>query len=253
METEEYQRLFELEDRLWWFVGMRALSLSLIERFVRRSSALSILDVGCGTGGMIPHLRRFGSVVGVDLSDRALSLAKRREQGHLVQAGLPNLPFPPSSFDLLTSFDVLYHEAVTDDDTALSEMTRVLRPGGMLLLRVPAHDWLRGHHDLAVHTRHRYGKQELQEKLRQAGFKPKYVSYANCFLFPVAASLRFAERFLNLKGREDGEDRGSDVKEVPAPINRLLTAVLKLEAAILPWQALPFGLSLIAVAEKTSE
>ncbi len=249
MEKEEYKRLFELEDRLWWFVGMRALSLSLIERFVHRSPALSILDVGCGTGGMIPHLRRFGSVVGVDLSDRALSLAKRREQGHLVQADLPDLPFPPSSFDLLTSFDVIYHQAVADDDTALSEMARLLRPGGKLLLRVPAHDWLRGRHDLAVHTRHRYGKQELLEKLQQAGLEPNYVSYANCFLFPVAASMRFSQRFLNLEGRED---RGSDVKEVPAPINWLLTAVLKLEAAFLRRQALPFGLSLVAVAEKTS-
>jgi SAM-dependent methyltransferase len=167
-----------------------------------------------------------------------------------VQAGLPNLPFPPSSFDLLTSFDVIYHEAVTDDDTALSEMARLLRPGGKLLLRVPAHDWLRGHHDLAVHTRHRYGKQELEEKLRRAGFKPNYVSYANCFLFPVAASMRFAGRILNL---EEKEERGSDVKEVPAPINWLLTAVLELEAAILSRQALPFGLSLVAVAERTSE
>ncbi len=115
---------------------------------------------------------------------------------------------------------------------------------------MPAHDWLRGHHDTAVHTRHRYGKRELQEKLQRAGLKPNYVSYANCFLFPVAASMRFSERFLNLEGRED---RGSDVKEVPPPINWLLTAILKLEAAILSRQALPFGLSLVAVAEKTSE
>jgi len=249
VEKEEYQKLFELEDRLWWFLGMRALSLSLVERFIHRSPTLSILDVGCGTGGMIPHLRRFGSVVGVDLSDRALSFAKRRAQGHLVQAGLPHLPFPSGSFDLLTSLDVIYHQAVTDDDAALSEMARLLRPGGKLLLRVPAHDWLRGRHDQAVHTRHRYGRQELREKLQRAGLEPNYVSYANCLLFPVAASIRFSQRLLNLEGRDD---RGSDVKEVPAPINWLLTAVLKLEAAILRRQALPFGLSLVAVGEKTS-
>ena len=244
VEKEEYEKLYELEDRLWWFVGMRAISRSLIERFAGRSSNLSILDVGCGTGGMLPHLRRFGPVVGVDLSDRALSFAKRREPGHLVQAGLPHLPFASGSFDLLTSFDVIYHQSVMDDAAALSEMARLLRPGGKLLLRVPAHDWLRGSHDRAVHTRHRYGKRELKEKLRRAGLEPSYLSYANCFLFPVAAAIRFAQRVLN------PEDEGSDVNEVPAPLNWLLTAVLKLEAAVLRRQALPFGLSLVAVAER---
>lgn len=244
METEEYQKLHQLEDHLWWFVGMRALSLSLIERFVPRSTRLHILDVGCGTGGMMPHLRSFGSVVGVDVSGQALSFAKRREQGHLVQAGLPHLPFPSRSFDLLTSFDVLYHQSVTDDDAALFEMARLLRPGGKLLLRVPAHDWLRGRHDLAVHTRHRYGKRELREKLQRAGLVVSYISYANCFLFPVAASRRVAERVANMEGP------GSDVRELPAAINSLLTAVLDLEARIVRRWALPFGLSLLAVAGK---
>ena len=186
------------------------------------------------------------TVIAPDMT-QALSFAKLRKQGHLVRAGLPNLPFPSASFDLLTCFDVIYHRAVTDDDTALLEMARLLRPSGKLLLRVPAHDWLRGHHDLAVHTRHRYEKQELLEKLRRAGLEPNYVSHANCFLFPVAASTRFSQRFLNLEGT------GSDTKEVPALINGLLTAVLKLEAAILRRQALPFGLSLVAVAEKNVE
>jgi SAM-dependent methyltransferase len=244
VEKEEYQKLHELEDRLWWFAGMRAISLSLIERFVPHASPLAILDVGCGTGGMMPHLERFGTVVGVDLSDRALSFAKRREQGKLVQAGLPSLPFASESFDLLTSFDVIYHRSVVDDVEALSEMARLLRPGGKLLLRVPAYDWLRGRHDHAVHTRHRYGKRELREKLSRAGLEPSYLSHANCLLFPVAVAMRFAEGILNPK------DGGSDVKEVSPLLNRLLTAVLRLEAAILRLWSLPFGLSLVAVAAR---
>jgi len=244
VETEEYQRLFELEDRLWWFVGMRKLSLALMDRFLLRSHSLAILDVGCGTGGMIPHLGKYGSVIGVDLSDRALSFAKRRERGRLVQGGLPCLPFRSRSFDLVTSFDVIYHQAVADDQEALAEMARLLRPGGTLLLRVPAHDHLRSHHDVAVHTRHRYGKRELRTKLRQAGLDPFYISYANCFLFPVAASMRLAEKILH-RGRH-----GSDVKEVPGAINLLLTAVLRLEATIVRRGRLPFGLSLVAVAAR---
>lgn len=247
MEKEEYQRLYELEDHLWWFVGMRALSLSLIERFVRGTPSFSILDVGCGTGGMMFELRAFGSVVGVDPSDQALTFAKRRDAGHLVQAGLPRLPFPSRSFDLLTSFDVIYHQAVPDDEKALGEMARLLRPGGKLLLRVPAHDWLRGRHDTAVHTRHRYGKAELRHKLHRAGLEPTFVSYANCFLFPLAAAMRFTE------GIFPPRNDGSDVKEVPALLNKLLTVPLKLEAVILRRGSLPFGLSLVAVAERCGE
>lgn len=244
MEQEEYQTLYALEDRLWWFVGMRAVSQSLIERFVDHSLPPSILDVGCGTGGMLTQLRRWGPAIGVDLSERALSFATRREPGHLVRADLLHLPFPARSFDLLTSFDVIYHRSVENDDAALSEMARLLRPGGKLVLRVPAHDWLQARHDAAVHTRHRYAKRELREKLRRAGLEPNFLSYANCFLFPLAVAIRITERFFQ------SEDRGSDVREVPPPINRLLAALLQLEAAILRRHSLPFGLSLVAVAER---
>jgi SAM-dependent methyltransferase len=180
----------------------------------------------------------------VDVSDRALWFAKQREQRDLVQAGLPCLPFASESFDLLTSFDVIYHQSVADDDAALSEMARLLRPGGKLLLRVPAYDWLRGRHDLAVHTRHRYGKRELREKLSRAGFEPSYLSYANCLLFPVAAAMRLAETVFEL------QRNGSDVKELPVAVNGLLTAILRVEAWIVRWGRLPFGLSLVAVAAR---
>jgi SAM-dependent methyltransferase len=244
VEKEEYRRLFELEDELWWFVGMRALSLALIDRFIAVKHPLSIIDVGCGTGGMIPHLETYGPVVGVDRSTEALSFAKRRERGYLVQGGLPRLPFASHSFDLVTSFDVIYHRAVENDDQALAEMARLLKPGGALLLRVPAHDRLRGQHDVAVHTRHRYERDELAEKLRKAGLEPSYISYANCFLFPVAAALRLAERI----GHREGD--GSDVKRLPGPVNAVFASVLRLEASIVRWGSLPFGLSLVAVATR---
>ncbi len=229
---------------MWWFVGMRKLSLALIERFVRASPPLSILDAGCGTGGMIPHLQSYGSVVGVDLSDDALAFAQRRQKGHLVRSSLPSLPFAPSAFDLVTSFDVIYHQAVADDEAALEEMARVLRPGGTLLIRVPAHDRLRSRHDTAVHTRHRYAKRELEEKLWHAGLEPLYVSYVNCFLFPVAVASRLVDKIL------PGDQDASQLRDVPPALNGLLTAVLELEASIIRVGSLPFGLSLVAVARR---
>jgi SAM-dependent methyltransferase len=246
VETKEYQQLFEVEDRLWWFVGMREATLALIERFVENPRGLCILDAGCGTGGMLPHLASYGSVVGTDLYDEALSFSSHRRQGHLVQSTLPGLPFPSGSFDLVTSLDVIYHQAVPDDEVALSEMARVLRPGGTLLLRVPAHDRLRSRHDIAVHTRHRYGKRELVDKLERAGLKPVYVSYLNCFLFPFALVKRLVEP------RLPQHDRGSALKEVPPVFNRLLTGVLRLEAGIVRSGRLPFGLSLVAVARRNN-
>ncbi len=250
MDKDQYQRLFELEDRLWWFVGMRKLSFALIDRFVRASPPLFILDAGCGTGGMIPHLQSYGSVVGADLSGEALAFARRRQEGHLVKSSLPNLPFSSGAFDLVTSFDVIYHQAVADDEVALREMARVLRPGGTLLMRVPAHDRLRSRHDIAVHTRHRYGKRELEDKLERAGLEPVYLSYVNCFLFPVAVVSRLADKIL------PGDQDASQLRDVPALLNRVLTAVLGLEASVIRRRRpgrLPFGLSLVAVAGRKGE
>jgi SAM-dependent methyltransferase len=244
MEKEEYRRLFELEDHLWWFAGMNEISLSLLERFCPQTRPLSILDAGCGTGGMLPHLTGYGPTVGIDLSRDALDFAHRRETGHLARASLDQLPFPAETFDLVTSFDVIYHRAIPDDEVALTEIARVLRPGGTLLLRVPAHEGLRSQHDEAVHTRQRYGRTEVVDKLRRIGFRPLYVTYANCFLFPIAAVKRLVE------GHLPGGKEGSDVKPVPAILNRLLLSVLRLEARVVKRFRLPFGLSLIAVASR---
>lgn len=245
MEKEEYGRLFELEEHLWWFVGMRDISLTLLNRFLPQPGGpLAILDAGCGTGGMIGHLRMYGSVVGVDLASHALALARLRSSERLVQGSLLRLPFPTETFDLVSCFDVIYHRAIPDDDAALAEIARVLRKEGTLLLRVPAHDRLRSHHDKAVHTRHRYARRELDEKLRRRGLHPLFMSYANCFLFPVAFAIRSLEKFI------PGEDRGSEVRPTSPFTNRLLVSLLKLEARILRVTRLPFGLSLLAVARR---
>lgn len=249
MEREEYRRLFELEDHLWWFAGMRAISLTLLDRFlgppVRSSSReLRILDAGCGTGGMLPHLGRYGRVVGCDISAHALGFAQRRREGYLVRGSLLRLPFSPQSFDVVTSFDVIYHQAIPDDEQALAEMARVLRPRGTLLLRVPAHDRLRSGHDRAVHTRHRYSRKELHQKLRRAGLRPVFLTYANGLLFPVALVKRLGERLL------PDTNEGSEVKPVSRSLNCLLTSVLRLEALALRHVRLPIGLSVVAVAER---
>jgi SAM-dependent methyltransferase len=248
MEHEEYQRLFALEDKLWWFLGMRHVSVTLLDKYFRGKGAeRRILDAGCGTGGMLETLRNYGRTWGTDASAEALQFASKRATGSLVQSDVCRLPFAGESFDLVTSFDVIYHNRIANDGDALLEMARVLRPHGLILLRVPALKVFRGRHDFAVHTRHRYARRELEEKLEEAGFVSEFVSYANCLLLPVALLRRGADQLLR-PGRH-----GSEVEPVPAWLNRSLCWILRLEARWLRFGTLPLGLSLVAVARKAAQ
>jgi SAM-dependent methyltransferase len=243
MERDQYELMFRQEERHWWYLGMRRITEALLARYFRPSSARpEVLDAGCGSGGTTVWLSRWGRVWGVDLAPEALRLARRRGLPRLLRASIEALPFPDSSFDLLTSFDVLYHLRVGDDQRALDEFQRVLRPGGLAIVRVPAYDWLRGAHDRAVHTRHRYSRDELAGKLRRAGFRIERISYANGLLFPLAPAKRLLE---------DSRPAGcGDLWQPPEPFNRLLSALVSLEAGPIVRCGLPWGLSVIAAARK---
>jgi len=244
MEQEEYQYLFDLEERLWWFVGMREITQSLLERFLPRERPLRILDAGCGTAGMLPQLRRYGVAFGVDFSPEAIRFARTRNERHLARGSILQLPFPAETFDLVTEFEVVNHWSIQDDRAALAELCRVLRPGGLLVFREPAYQWLFAKHDRAVHTRERYNRRQLGEKLRRAGFENVYLGYANCFLFPAALARRLVGNMI------PGNHQGSDVREIPKPLNNVLGFILAQEARIVRSGRLPFGLSVVGVARR---
>ncbi|MBI2845727.1 MAG: class I SAM-dependent methyltransferase [Chloroflexi bacterium] len=245
MQPEEYERVYALEDSHWWYVGMRDISLSLLDSTnAKAGRGLIVLDAGCGTGGMLPDLAKYGRVLGCDISPHALALSQKRGETSLCQSSVENLPFAEGSFDLVTSFDVLYHLQVKEDQRALAEYYRILKKGGRLLLRVAAYDWLRGRHDLAIHTRHRYTAPELAKKMAQAGFTLERLTYANTFLFPLAVMKRLGEWITK------SQEPRSDVQPVPRWANRLLAEVLYLEKKWLRRFDLPFGLSVIAMGRK---
>lgn len=242
MDKEQYEILYRLEESHWWYLGMQRIVGSLLRKYLDTSKTYRILDAGCGTGGMMQFLRRFGSVAGVDVADDALERCRCRDLSRLAQGSVEHLPFASGSFDLLVSFDVIYHRAVVDDRLALGEFHRVLSPGGLLLLRVPAYNWLRGAHDIAVHTERRYSRGELGHKLGGAGFRIQKLTYANSFLFPMEAMKRLLE----------GSRRSlrPDL-DLPSPlVNRALLGVLSVESVLLPAVSLPWGLSVVAVAKK---
>ena len=171
---------------------MREITRSLLNQVYPKGTVIRALDTGCGTGGMLSWLSRYTSdrVVGIDLSQTALGFCRARDQRELTRGSVAQLPFADSSFELVTSFDVLQHVLDKGDVRAIAEIYRVLRPGGVAFVRVSAYQWLRSGHDEALAVQRRYTLGELSEEMRRAGFSIRRATYANTLLLPVAAIKR---------------------------------------------------------------
>lgn len=245
MDDLEYARMARVEDRHWWYQGMAVLSRSLLDRFAPATSGGRLLDAGCGTGGALAtFLSQYGMAFGCDVSAVALSFDKSRRLPRIARATVTRLPFPDEAFDIVTSFDVIYERGVDSDRAALLEMSRVLRRDGVLLLRVPAHNWLRGRHDDATHTARRYSARAIRDLLISAGLTPAHISYANATLFPAVVAKRLAERAWPPAAE------ASDLDWQAGRFNEPLRALLAAEARIAAGPGLPIGLSVVAVGRK---
>ena len=242
MHYSEYQRIEKWENRHFWY---RAMEEQILELMAKQSlTAGKILDAGCGTGGLSAKLKEFGQVYAVDINPVAIKHAKKKGLPHLSRASVDKLPYPANFFETVLCLDVLYHEQVTDDLKALQELHRVLKPGGQMLLRLPAFEALRGAHDVVVRTRHRYTVPEVLQKLNQTGFRIKNITYTN-FLLSLPL---FIKR--NLERRKNRHYFHSDTAPLPFFINEMFYLILKSENKLLYFLNLPFGSSLLAVAVK---
>jgi ubiquinone/menaquinone biosynthesis C-methylase UbiE len=245
MEPQEYELMFKVEMAHWWYLGMEKITRAVLNQQYSVDSISSILDAGCGTGAaMSTYLADYGSVTGIDVSPPALDFCRKRSLTSLSLASVSSIPFPPDSFDLVTSFDVLYEQAVLNDLVALTEFCRVLRPGGWTLLRLPAYDWLRGEHDRTIHTARRYTVPQVKRLLVESGFQPLHVTYANTFLFPLALVKRLLERIF------PPAPSSSDLSVNVGMFNGLFKHILASEAFFVSRIGLPFGLSVVALARK---
>lgn len=241
MDRKEYETMYLSEDTHWWYRGMARITRKLIEESCWTGNRMRILDAGCGTGGSIGLLSSFGKVFALDVSSHALPFCRARGMT-VSRASVMALPFRDGSFDLITSFDVLYFEGI-DDLAALAESARVLAPGGRILIRVPAFDWLRGIHDVKVSTHHRYILKELREKMTRTGFESQFVNYANMFLFPFVLAKRLSERWLP-------PQEASDLSINLGNFSKLLELSLYIESRLITKLRFPFGTSLIAIGRK---
>lgn len=243
MLKSHYKDFARAQDKLWWFLGMKAISRSLLDLYLLKKRPLKILDAGCGPGAMLPLLASYGDVIGVDISDEALKFAKKR--GKVFKGNVMDLKFKKETFDIVVCMDVLYHMWISDESKALNEFNRVLKKGGLLLIREPAYNWIGGKEDVGSQTGRRFTKGTLNRLVKKASFKVVKITYANFFLFPVVLVLR-AHSSLSPK-----DTKGSSDLNVPGPVvNNLLLSFLKAEAWIMRFASLPFGSSLFFVAHK---
>jgi SAM-dependent methyltransferase len=241
MERVVFDRMAELDQEHWWFLARRRILETLIAREVRPPEKARILEVGCGTGHNLPMLSRFGRVQACELDDSARALATKRF-GHRIEAAkLPDLsPFDANSYDVVALLDVLEH--VPDDRSALESILTRLKPGGALLLTVPANKWMWSAHDIAHHHYRRYSRPQLAQLVRETGFEPQLLSYFNSLLFPLVAAARVAGK---ITGKESADD------SLPgAPLNAVLKAIFGLEAGLVGRVTMPFGVSLLAVLRR---
>jgi ubiquinone/menaquinone biosynthesis C-methylase UbiE len=242
------ERTFHAEQRHFWFRGFRRFVIPLIERATRGLSSPRLLDAGCGTGGNLAMLDRFGSAYGLELTWSGLNFARQRGRPRLTQGSVTDLPYPDSSMDVVVSFDVLYCLADQAERAALAEMYRVLRPGGWTIVNVAALDMLKGAHSVLGGEVRRYTRADLQGKLERAGFKVTRITYTNASLFPIIATVRALQRLRGLKSAGEG----SDDLRVPAwPVNALFTAMLAVESKLLSAGLnMPVGSSVLCLATK---
>jgi SAM-dependent methyltransferase len=243
MLPHEYDAMHALELTHWWFRGRRRVLVDMLRQALRSSIEFPrILDYGCGTGGNTFAYAPFGAVVGIEPDPGAVRLAHTRGQAHYCRSNGTSLPFRPGSFDAVLASDVLEH--IEDHRQAVSEITRVLRPGGAAIITVPAHQWLFSRHDIALHHFRRYSKTRLRQLLENGGLRIRRLSYWNATLFPAICMHRLVEKSRCMSGPQ------SDTASSPWLINEALAALLAAEATVLRHASLPWGVSLIAVGER---
>ena len=241
MEAQVYQRMAELDSTHWWFVARRNILEAVIERVAKPPKGAAILEIGCGTGHNLAMLSKFGHVDATELDPEARKLAAERLGRAVEPAALPDLSaYPAGHYDLVALLDVLEH--VEDDRSALEAIATRLKPGGKLLITVPANPWMWSAHDVAHHHFRRYRKSELARAARKAGYEVELLSPFNTVLFPLIAAARLGGKLLRRESADDAMP--------PKPVNALLKAFFGVEAGLIGRLPMPFGVSLVALLRR---
>lgn len=242
MDTKEYEKLYKIENNYWWHVGRKYVIEERLQKIKLPNNA-KILNVGCGTGGNVPILNKFGEVFNVDESKIALDFLQKTGAKNIIQVSGTCLPFEDESFDMVVGFDVIEH--IKDDKSAIKEWNRVLRPSGFIFVTAPAYQWLWSGHDLALQHYRRYSINELSKLFN--GFKVTKKSYMIVSTFFAVAGYRFIKKIF--------PDKNSTTSyvNIPNTVNKILIGLLRIESKLLNYTNAPFGTSVFIIAQKDSQ
>jgi SAM-dependent methyltransferase len=243
MDKDFYLQYASVEDKHWWFVGRRLIIEQAICKLNLPKNA-QIMEVGCGTGGNLRMLARHGQVSAMELNETACKIANEREVIPVKLGGLPDkIPFS-NEYDIILILDVLEH--LDDDLAALLALHSKLKPGGWLLVTVPAYQFLWSQHDEINHHKRRYVLKNLQQVVIKAGYTVHYSTYFNFFLFPIVAGVRWLRKLLRI---ESNSIENSDLHLPPKHINKFLSLLFASERHLMNLN-LPFGVSILLLARK---
>jgi SAM-dependent methyltransferase len=239
MERVVYEQMAELDERHWWYRARRRVLAELIRREASPPPGARVLEIGCGTGHNLPMLAQFGEVDALELDEQARAVAEKRLGRTVMDAPLPEIvDVADRHYDLIGAFDVIEH--IDDDGAALASIARKLKPGGKMVMTVPAHPWMWSAHDVVNHHKRRYSKQALRALIEASPLELQKIGYFNSLLFPLAVAERLASK---VRGKHD-----ADLKLPAAPLNAALERVFEAERYLVGRLPLPPGLSLFAVA-----
>lgn len=240
MEENEYTKAYRNEETNWYFVSRQNFFYELLDKYVRGRKN-KILDIGSGAGIILKKLEKYGEAEGVDFSRKAVDFCRLRGL-KCKWADAQNLPFKDETFEIVSAFGVIEH--VDDDKKALSEIFRVCKKEGTVILECPAYKFLWSPHDEALHHKRRYTVTELKSKMEEAGFHVEKISYIYSFIFLPAVFFRLGRKILGKKSESD------PFEKVPSFLNKMLLGIESIERKIVKNASLPFGVSIVCLARK---
>ncbi|RLE25907.1 MAG: hypothetical protein DRJ61_03120 [Acidobacteria bacterium] len=251
VDIDYYAQYFAFEHNDWWFVARRRIVFELISGFLKEPGAQHrVLDAGCGTGITLQHLAQFGQAFGVDNEPVALDFCKMRKERRLTCAALEDLPYPDGAFDVVTCLDVIEH--IEDDERAVAEVCRVIRPGGLLALTVPAFQSLWSDHDVINHHKRRYRRRQIRQLLGE-GFTIELLSHYNTHLLPIAVTVRMLKKLEMKLFPAAVRQVKAENTYLPRSINSLFASIFGSEVFWLKRGSFPVGLSIICIARRKGE
>ena len=244
MIREEYEKLYKLQKSYWWFKGKKYLIKKIMDSYYSKGKDLSILDVGCGPGYLTRQYTEYGEVTGLEMADIAIEFCAKNGVLNVKKGSISGMPFDDNQFDLVSALDILYHREVKNDEDAIKELYRVLKPGGRAIITTSAMKCLFGKNDIVQHGIRRHSRGEILEKCRKAGFIKERCSYYTVIFFPIVYIIRKIQNISKI-------DPKSDIDE---NINPIINAVcfwwFKREIDLLRYINYPFGVHLFGVFYK---